>query len=117
MLDFHWLFADQIDGTFAAKAPLCLIVGSEAAWMATFLRPVLERAGYHVTASLKPGETAAVVLAMEDDPIPDHAAGPLVRLSRMRGEAGASSIYRYDRAGLLGALAADRKSTRLNSSH
>src|SRR3546814_13104795 len=29
MLDVHWLFADQIDGTFAAKAPLCLIVGSE----------------------------------------------------------------------------------------
>src|SRR3546814_16889224 len=80
--------------------------------MATFLRPVLERAGYHVTASLKPGETAAVVLAMEDDPIPDHAAGPLVRLSRMRGEAGASSIYRYDRAGLLGALAAHRTDAR-----
>src|SRR3546814_14120241 len=80
--------------------------------MATFLRPVLERAGYHVTASLKPGETAAVVLAMEDDPIPDHAAGPLVRLSRMRGEAGASSIYRYDRAGLLGALAAHRTAAR-----
>src|SRR3546814_13102964 len=76
--------------------------------MATFLRPVLERAGYHVTASLKPGETAAVVLAMEDDPIPDHAAGPLVRLSRMRGEAGASSIYPYDRAGLLRAPAAPR---------
>src|SRR3546814_18489156 len=75
------LCADQIDGTVSAKAPRCLIVGGEAAWMATVLRPVLERAGYHVTASLKPGETAAVVLAMEDDPIPDHAAGPLVRLS------------------------------------
>src|SRR3546814_21178621 len=99
MLDFHWLFADQIDGTFAAKAPLCLIVGSEAAWMATFLRPVLVRAGYHVTASLKPGETAAVVLAMEDDPIPDHAAGPLVRLSRMRGEEGASSRSEGRRVG------------------
>ncbi|RIA45628.1 CheW-like protein [Hephaestia caeni] len=112
MLDVHWLFADQIDGTFAAKAPLCLIVGREAAWMATFLRPVLERAGYHVAASLKPGETAAVVLAMEDDPIPAHAAGPLVRLSRMRGGAGADSIYRYDRAGLLGALAAHRTEAR-----
>src|SRR3546814_18737113 len=79
MLDVHWLFADQIDGTFAAKPPLCLIVGSEAAWMATFLRPVPERAGYHVTASLKPGETADVVLALADDPIPAHPPAPPVR--------------------------------------
>src|SRR3546814_16101628 len=88
MLDVHWLFADQIDGTFAAKAPLCLIVVREAAWMATYLRPVLARAGYPVPASLKPGETAPVVLEMAVAPIPAPAAAPLVRLRRMRGEAG-----------------------------
>src|SRR3546814_17071084 len=48
MLDVNWLFAEQIDGTFAAKAPLCLIVGSEAGWLAHFLRPVLNRGEYYV---------------------------------------------------------------------
>src|SRR3546814_14112234 len=40
MLAVHWPFADQIDGTFAAKAPPCLIVRSEEASMATCLRPL-----------------------------------------------------------------------------
>ncbi|MCM8730101.1 chemotaxis protein CheA [Hephaestia sp. GCM10023244] len=112
MLDIHWLFADQIDGDGVSDAPLCLIAGREAAWMATFLRPVLERAGYRVTATLKPGETAAVVLAMDDDAIGDHAAAPLVRLSRTRDGADARSIYRYDRTALLGALASHRLEAR-----
>ncbi len=109
MLDVHWLFADLIDAGVTAHEPLCLIVGREAAWMATFLRPVLERAGYRVTAALKPGESPAVVLAMDDDPPPEHAPAPLVRLSRTKGT---DAIYRYDRDALLGALAAYRREAR-----
>jgi two-component system chemotaxis sensor kinase CheA len=112
ILDVHWLFADQIDAGASAREPLCLIAGREAGWMATFLRPVLERAGYRVTAALKPGETAAVVLAMDDDPPIGETPAPLVRLSRTRGAAAAGSIYRYDRDGLLGALAEHRGEAR-----
>ncbi|HVI98561.1 MAG TPA: chemotaxis protein CheA [Sphingomonas sp.] len=107
MLDVHWLFADQIDAAVSQRDALCLVTGREAAWMTTFLRPVVERAGYRVVTSLGPGEVAAAVLAMDDDPPSEHLPAPLVRLSRRRdGEPDA--IYRYDRERLLGALAACR---------
>jgi two-component system chemotaxis sensor kinase CheA len=70
--------------------------------MATFLRPALERAGYRVATVLKPGESAALTLAMDDDAVTDDA--PVLRLSRERRD-GADAVFRYDRAGLAEALA------------
>ena len=71
--------------------------------MQGFLRPVLEAAGYRVTAELGPGEIADVALAIEGAAPP--ASGPLVTLCREPGEASATRIYRYDRPALLAALA------------
>ena len=87
-------------------APLCLIAGDTEGWMTTFVRPLLESAGYRVTNQLAPGEAAAVVLSSDDAATPGAGAAPVVRLRRRRAAAGSGddSVYRYDRAGLLSAL-------------
>jgi two-component system chemotaxis sensor kinase CheA len=105
MLDVHWLFAMYGGKVCVEAAPLCLIDGSESAWMTTFLKPLLAGAGYRVANRLKKGEDAAVILTMADDVAPDTAA-PIVRLRHEREGTDDGSIYRYDRAGLLAALAA-----------
>jgi len=103
MLDPHWLFAEHaVSAGDGAARPVCLLAGREAGWMATFLRPALERAGYRVATALKPGETPSLTLAMDDDAV--DADAPVLRLSRERRD-GADAIYRYDRAGLVEALA------------
>jgi two-component system chemotaxis sensor kinase CheA len=105
VLDVHWLFATHGEKVCEEAAPLCLIEGSEAAWMATFLKPVLASAGYRVANRLNAGEDAAVILTMDDD-VASGAAAPIVRLRQDREGDNDGSIYRYDRAGLLAALAA-----------
>jgi two-component system chemotaxis sensor kinase CheA len=107
LLDLHWLFATHGAELGNAEPPVCLINGAESAWMNTFLKPVLEGAGYRVATRLKTGENPAVVLTM--DVVPPLAPNnvPVVRLRRDRavGDPGDTSIYRYDRDGLLAALA------------
>lgn len=107
LLDLHWLFATHGADLGAGTPPLCLIDGAESDWMKTFLKPVLEGAGYRVATKLKAGETAAVVLTMGAAPPVAHRDVPVVRLRRDRAvdDATDTSIYRYDRDGLLAALA------------
>jgi len=107
LLDLHWLFATHGAELGAAEPPVCLIDGAESAWMKTFLKPVLEGAGYRVATRLKPGEAAAVVLTMGGSETPPTGNVPVVRLRRDRavGDSADTSIYRYDRDGLLAALA------------
>lgn len=108
VLDVHWLFATHGDDLQDRVPPLCLLDGNESAWMTTFLKPVLEGAGYRVATRLKAGERAAVVLTMDDAVA--HAA-PVVRLRHDRSQAANDgSVYRYDRPGLLAALS-DRTGT------
>jgi two-component system chemotaxis sensor kinase CheA len=107
MLDLHWLFAEHADPGNVEEAPLCLLTGSDASWMANFLRPVIEAAGYRIGTELRAGDMPRLALAMEDDPevVSEHGV-PVVRLSRrkaprvQRGDL----IYRYDRATLVSIL-------------
>ncbi|MEG3124670.1 chemotaxis protein CheA [Sphingomonas sp. GB1N7] len=106
LLDVHWLFATHGDGQRPEIPPVCLIAGSESAWMTTFLKPALEGAGYRVATKLKKGESAAVVLTMDEESVAATHAAPVVRLRHDRSQAANDgSIYRYDRPGLLAALA------------
>ena len=106
LLDLHWLFANHGGDQFAAKPPVCLIDGADQAWMMTFLKPVLEGAGYRVAAKLRKNENAAVVLTMDMTPSATASAAPVIRLRReANASADDASIYRYDRPGLLAALA------------
>ena len=74
--------------------------------MASFVRPLLEGAGYRVTTALAPGEVADVVLSSEGLGELEAGTAPVVRLRRRKAGAGAAddSVYRYDRVGLLSAL-------------
>ncbi|CAN5257372.1 hypothetical protein BH10PSE15_BH10PSE15_11750 [soil metagenome] len=103
-LDLFWLFAEHGDTSPHTAPPLCLLDGTETAWMTSFLRPVLESAGYRVATALKCGDQPDVVLTM-DATAPALGAGvSVVRLCRDCDAAMAGTIYRYDREGLLAAL-------------
>ena len=104
VVDLHWIFAHYAHGGAEVGAPLCLLDGTESAWMTTFLKPVLEGAGYRVTAGLRPGERAQVVVRMADDTATTAVSAPVVRLRR-EAEGDEGSVFRYDRQGLLAAVA------------
>lgn len=108
LLDILWVFDEHADSEARDVAPLCLIAGDRDGWMASFVRPLLETAGYRVATQLPPGETPAVVLSADEAPAEIAATAPVVRLRSRRAAAGAGddSVYRYDRAGLLSALEA-----------
>jgi len=106
VIDLHWLFSTHADPNAAADAPLCLLEGTDSAWLTTFLRPVLEAAGYRVATALRPGETAGVIVTMDGEQAPSSCAAPVVRLRRdIENDGIDGSIFRYDRPGLLAALA------------
>ena len=115
LLDIHWLFATHGDAIRPEAPPLCLISGAQSGWMTIFLKPALEGAGYRVVTALQPGETASVELTMDAEGGVAMSDAPVVRLRHDRPLADESdrSIYRYDRSGLLAALAdragADRR--------
>ena len=106
LLDVHWLFATHAEDAVGAAPPVCLLDGAESAWMATFLKPALEAAGYRVVSRLRRDQKPAVVLTMDGQPGTGNHSAPVVRLRRERGGAEDGSIYRYDRGALIAAMAA-----------
>ena len=104
LIDAIVLFGRQ-DGA-AGIGRVCLLHGDDGGWMDAFLRPALEASGYRCVAALGAGERADVALAMEGAAEPAGAA-PLIRLRRGLAPASANddTIYRYDRAALIAALA------------
>ncbi len=85
--------------------PVCVLAGAGQQWMAGFLAPVLERAGYRVAITPPANETAVTVLAMTGDEVAVPAGGTVVRLSDRPG----TGVYRYDRAAVLAAIARGMK--------
>ena len=107
VIDAHALFAGE-DVPIVAQ-PLCLLHGDGSGWMESFLKPALEASGYRCVTALGPQEQAAVTLAMDDATVPTIGGAPVIRLRRERDAAAAAaadSIYRYDRGGLIAAMAA-----------
>jgi len=103
LIDPQWLLGPDSGGSLQPGAPLCLIDSEGDAWIATFLKPVLEAAGYRVATSAAEGEQAAVILTTDDSGRRDDR---VVRLSNDRRDIGsADRVYRYDRTGLLAAVA------------
>jgi two-component system chemotaxis sensor kinase CheA len=108
LLDPLWLFATYADDAPLETPPLCLLEEAEGAWMATFLKPMLEGVGYRVVSTLKAGETADVVMTLDAAKVAAATGAPVVRLRSNRASAGEAEddVYRYDRAGVLAALKA-----------
>jgi two-component system chemotaxis sensor kinase CheA len=103
LLDPHWLFALHADAApSAAEAPVCALPEGDP-WIDNMLRPLIESLGYRIA---RPGESGAdVAIALEDDEVAE-ASGRIVRIRASAESAGGDSIYRYDRAALIGALSA-----------
>jgi two-component system chemotaxis sensor kinase CheA len=117
LLDLHWLFSHHVradDGS--VRRPVCALPADDP-WMETILRPLLESAGYRVVAAGEPQEDAAdiVIIAAEAERSVERAtSGHLIRIRSSLDPLGEDddSIHRYDRAALLGVLAACRKGER-----
>ena len=101
LLDAYWLFGEETQAR-SADAPLCLLHADEDGWMQRFLRPTLEAAGYRVANGV-PDESASVALTLAA--APGMTTAPLVKLCREPGGARHGQVYRYDRAGVLAAVA------------
>ncbi|GAA0671671.1 two-component system chemotaxis sensor kinase CheA [Sphingomonas insulae] len=104
LLDAHALFAGEARP--GSQERLCWLQADGSGWMETFLRPMLEASGYRCVTQPPRDAPADVALTMDDAVIAPAAARNVVRLRRdIVAPPGGSSIYRYDRAGLLDALA------------
>ncbi|MBX3593958.1 chemotaxis protein CheA [Sphingomonas sp.] len=106
LLDVMWLFgAHGEDEVLSDRQAVCLLAEGSSAWLKTFVRPLLESAGYRVVSSLGTDERADAILTTGDDPAPASGGPPVIRLRHRRAGGEDGSIYRYDREGLLTALA------------
>lgn len=108
LLDPHWLFAGVVDGQAESPgSPVGLICAlSEDGWMENILRPLIEAAGYRTVRLGEAGaEQADLVIIGAEAAVPP-AAPAVLKLRAMPAPSGPGddSIYRYDRARLLGAL-------------
>ena len=106
LIDPQWLLGPDAGGdSVLPGAPLCLIDGQSDSWIATFLKPVLEQAGYRVSTKASADEQPAVILTTDTAPTATRD-GRVLQLSNDRRDMGGDDrIYRYDRAGLLAAVA------------
>ncbi|MEP9401677.1 chemotaxis protein CheA [Sphingomonas silueang] len=102
-IDPLWLFEQHVAVGAAGRAarPTCLLTDA-GGWMGTFLRPMLEQAGYRTIDRIEGDATPALILA----PAGEAVAGgvPVVRLRDRADDTGDGSIYRYDREGVLRAV-------------
>ena len=105
LIDPQWLLGPDAQDIVRPGAPLCLIDSQSDSWIATFLKPVLEQAGYRVSTKANAGEQPAVILTTDAAPATARD-GRVLRLSNDRRDTGGDDrVYRYDRAGLLAAVA------------
>ena len=100
IVDPHALFVEH--RVASPLKPLCLLHADAEGWMAGFLKPTLEAAGYRCVTRVPAGESAALALAMDDAPPAGDV--PTIRL-RSERSGRPDSIYRYDRDALVAALA------------
>lgn len=112
-VDPLWLFQRHardvgrgVGSDVAAARPTCLLADGGSGWMRTFLRPMLEQAGYRAVEQLKDDERPALVLAQAEDADAVAPGGrtPVVRLRASVADTGDGSVYRYDREGVLQAV-------------
>ena len=109
LVDGFWLFAQAGGSSGSNERPLCLLDSNDP-WMRDVLRPIVEQAGYRVGYSSDASDSdAAVMILSADRPSPEpRSSAPIIRLRAAadEGHDAGGSIYRYDRRGLIAALAA-----------
>jgi two-component system chemotaxis sensor kinase CheA len=105
LIDPYWLFAAHAAEAADGERPVCALPAGDP-WMETILRPLIESLGYRVVDAGADVAADITVTAAEAPEAMPASGGEVLRL-RARPEAaeGDDSIYRYDRAALIGALA------------
>lgn len=107
VIDTHWLFASYAAPPEPAVRPLCRLP-SDDAWARTILAPLIESAGYLVVDDTFAGLTDVAIATETNTRASD--AGAVITLCADPSEAAHTpgALYRYDRTGLIAALAALR---------
>jgi two-component system chemotaxis sensor kinase CheA len=102
LVDAHWLFANHAGFGAGAAGQLVCRLPDDDPWMQNMLRPMVEAAGYRVIGQDDDGE-ADLVIASQGQKVEAANAIYLRSEPEPKGKKD-TSIYRYDRAGLLMAL-------------
>ncbi len=104
LVDAHWLFANHLGAAagIAAEQALCRLPSGDP-WMQNMLRPIVEAVGYRVVGDDHDGD-ADLVITSEPKDAPKAGRTIVLRAHPEASDEDDSSIYRYDRAGLLMAL-------------
>ena len=113
LIDAHELFARHGEAPLAAPGarPRCALPDSD--WARTILAPLVTAAGYDIVIGDSTDSDVVTILS-EDvfeaaEALGRVPAGPVIRLrDHPEDRTGGATIYRYDRDGLLAALAAAR---------
>ncbi|MEO8722165.1 MAG: chemotaxis protein CheA [Sphingobium sp.] len=111
VVDNFALFASIPDIEITTEQSMrCVIVDGDDNWNREILMPLLAQAGYDVAIGATPTQNDIVLRMGSDKNDPPIAIDPQIPLVRLRPNSkptgvGDNSIYRYDRAGLLQAIA------------
>ncbi|MFN3475434.1 MAG: chemotaxis protein CheA [Blastomonas sp.] len=115
VIDPHWVFSHLIGPVPSSERPACCLIGSDDPWTRNILAPLVLAAGYRpvfgVTSDGQHSDTAVSIIVGDDADMPAALSGEVIRLrdSVSGGPQDADTIYRYDRAALLGRLINRRK--------
>ncbi|UYV15659.1 chemotaxis protein CheA [Porphyrobacter sp. ULC335] len=108
LIDAHELFARHGEPPVAAARPQCVLPDGE--WARSILAPLVTAAGYDIVPDSEADAGAIGILFEDVYEVAEALGRPLpARLIRLRDQPeapkGSETIYRYDREGLLAALA------------
>jgi two-component system, chemotaxis family, sensor kinase CheA len=107
LLNVFQYFELSNTGRARSEAALCYIEGAaEMHWEQAILAPLLVASGYRVSFDPKDRAQASVVLHREDTEAANHPKALRLRDTTHVLPGAASSIYRYDRVGLISAIEA-----------
>lgn len=109
LLNAHRLIAEHGSARESIDQPLCRLPRTDE-WTQTFLRPLIEAAGYRIVDEADDVE-ADVIICDSDTQENDAGSGEIIRLSDSPDAAAADTdvIYRFDQAALIAALGAARR--------
>jgi two-component system chemotaxis sensor kinase CheA len=111
LIDGHALFARHGAAPEPAARARCVLPDDD--WARTILAPLVEAAGYAIIPPASADDETVTIIFDEvyeaAEALGRPITGPVIRLrDQPEAPAGAPTIYRYDRAGLLAALVAAR---------
>jgi len=104
LVDAHWLFAEHLGAAARPGAPLVCHLPADDPWMQNMLRPIVEAAGYLVIGDGDELLPDLVIRSEGGAPRPSCDAQVLTLAADPDAADGKSTIFRYDRAGLMLAL-------------